>query len=603
MFQRRNQMARKMNRRTFLRTTSAGGGVLIMAACGTAPAAQVEPTQAPPAAEPTAAPAAEPTAAPAAESTQVPQAEATLAPTTAAEAATTAAEPASAGAGMPVVTEPLTLTYWADLGGNAGATMQSFNEMVCYQELEKLSGIHLEFQHPPLEAQLATEQFNLMIASGKFPDVIESNFLAFPGGPAKAIRDNVIIRLNELIDEHAPNIKKVLADHPEWRKQIITDEGDIYCFPFLRGDPLLMTFTGATVRKDYFDKEGIEIPTTIDEWHTALTALKGKDLNGNGNQDEWPFSSWVGNVRGGFNTHTFIGAWGITTGFYQDNGVVKYGPLQPEYKEFLQTMVNWHSEGLMDPDAVAMDQKAFDAKMTNGQIAAAVMNTGSGIGRFTGLMADKPETGFKLAGAPYPTLKAGDKPSLGQQDNPYPGGGSAAISSTNQHVVETVKLLDYAFGPEGHMLFNFGVEGVSYNLVDGYPKYTDDIMKNPDGLPLAQSMARHHRANFSGPFVQDVRYFEQYVALPEQQEAVKIWSEPTNEKMMPPVTPTQDESRRFARIMGEVNTRYDEIFSKVLTGAEPMTTWDTFVQELQQLGIEEAVAVQQAALDRFNKRA
>jgi putative aldouronate transport system substrate-binding protein len=257
----------------------------------------------------------------------------------------------------------------------------------------------------------------------------------------------------------------------------------------------------------------------------------------------------------------------------------------------------------MDPDAVAMDQKAFDAKMTNGQIAAAVMNTGSGIGRFTGLMADKPETGFKLAGAPYPTLKAGDKPSLGQQDNPYPGGGSAAISSTNQHVVETVKLLDYAFGPEGHMLFNFGVEGVSYNLVDGYPKYTDDIMKNPDGLPLAQSMARHHRANFSGPFVQDVRYFEQYVALPEQQEAVKIWSEPTNEKMMPPVTPTQDESRRFARIMGEVNTRYDEIFSKVLTGAEPMTTWDTFVQELQQLGIEEAVAVQQAALDRFNKRA
>ncbi|CAA9296891.1 MAG: hypothetical protein AVDCRST_MAG93-4321 [uncultured Chloroflexia bacterium] len=161
-------MARKINRRTFLRTTGIGGGAIVMAACGAGPAAQVEPTQAP-AAEPTAAPAAEPTAAPAAESTQVPQAEATLAPTTAAEpAATTAAEPAPAGAGMPIVTEPLTLTYWADLGGNAAATMTSFNEMTAYQEMEKLSGIHLEFQHPPLEATLATEQFNLGIQKSLF---------------------------------------------------------------------------------------------------------------------------------------------------------------------------------------------------------------------------------------------------------------------------------------------------------------------------------------------------------------------------------------------------------------------------------------------------
>ena len=503
---------------------------------------------------------------------------------------------------MPVVTEPLTLTYWADLGANAAATMQSFNEMTCYKELEKLSGVHLEFQHPPLESQQALEQFNLMIASGKFPDVIESNWLAFPGGPAKAVRDNVIIRLNELIDEHAPNFKKVLDDHPEWRKQIVTDEGDIYCFPFLRGDVLLTRFTGPVLRQDYLEKEGLEVPTTMDEWKTVLTALKGKDLNGNGQQDEYAFTPWLGNVRGAFNSHAFIGAWGITTGFYQDNGVVKYGPLQPEYKEFLTTIVGWVNDGLVDPDAVAMDQKAFDAKMTNGQIASCVLLTGGGVGRFTTLMKEKPESGFKLVGAPYPVLKAGEKPMLGQQDNPYPGGASAAISSTNTHVEETMKLLDYAYGPEGHMLFNFGVEGISYNMVDGYPKYTDIVANNPDKLPLAQSMAQHFRSNFAGPFVQDLRYFEQYAVLPEQQAAVRVWSEPTNEKLMPPVTPTQEESRRFARIMGEVNTRYDEIFSKVISGQEPVATWDTFVQELQQLGIEEAVGIQQAALDRFNKR-
>ena len=28
------------------------------------------------------------------------------------------------------------------------------------------------------------------------------------------------------------------------------------------------------------------------------------------------------------------------------------------------------------------------------------------------------------------------------------------------------------------MAFNFGVENVSYKMVDGYPKYTDEILKN-----------------------------------------------------------------------------------------------------------------------------
>ncbi|MFW5436827.1 hypothetical protein [Paenibacillus apiarius] len=40
---------------------------------------------------------------------------------------------------------------------------------------------------------------------------------------------------------------------------------------------------------------------------------------------------------------------------------------------------------------------------------------------------------------------------------------------------------------EGHILFNFGVEGESYKMEKGYPKYTDEIMKNPDGLPVAQA--------------------------------------------------------------------------------------------------------------------
>jgi len=577
-------MARHVSRRDVLRSLGAGAGAAALAACGAAPAATT----------------------PASEAAQAGTAASQAAASQAAPAASQAAPAPAAAAGspsLPIVSSPLTLTYWAEFNGNTAATLQSYAEMTCYKEQAERTGIELSFQHPPSGAGQALEQFNLLIASGQYPDIIEWNWLSFPGGPAKALRDGVIIRLNELIDEHAPNLAGLLAQNPEWRKQIVTDEGDIYCFPFLRGDPALLHFTGPVVRQDWLTEAGIETPTTVDGWYAMLKELKGKDFNGNGDADEWPFSPWLDTrLRGGFDiTHAFIGAWGITTGYYQEDGVVKYGPLQPEYKEFLQTMVGWFNEGLIDPDAAAQDQAAYDAKMTGGQLGSGIMRLGSGIGKFAGLMKDK-DPDFKLVATPYPTLNAGDKPLLGQRDNIYPGGGSAAITTANQHQVETTKLLDFAYSPEGHMLFNFGVEGLTYELEGDYPRYTELIMANPDGLPVVQAMAQHFRSNFSGPFIQDKRYLEQYLALPEQQEAYKIWQQPSNEKLMPPVTPTQEESRKFAQIMTEVGTRYDEVFARILTGAQPVETWDTFVGELQQLGIEEALQIQQAALDRYNKR-
>ena len=584
-------MARSVSRREFLHSLSLGAGLVVLAACGGTTATPAAPTAAPQAAAPTAAPAVSdaPTAAPAASD------------------APTAAPAASASApGLPIVSSPLTLTYWAEMNVATAATRKSFAEMTCYVEQEKRTGIHLEFQHPPTGPNQALEQFNLMIAGGNYPDVIEWNWINpsnTPGGPAKALKDGVIIRLNDLVDQHAPNFKKVLDDHPDWRKQIVTDEGDIYAFPFLRGDPALLVYAGPVVRKDYLDKLGLQPPATIDDWHTLLTALKGKDLNGNSQNDEWPFTSWKDNSpRGGFNNHAFIGAWGVTMGFYQDNGAVKFGPEQPEFKEFLKTMVGWYKEGLIDPDTISFDLKALDAKVTGGQIGTAVMNVGGGIGKYMGLMKEK-DPNFKIVGVHYPVLKAGDKPQLGQRDNTYPGSTSAAITTANKHVEETVKLLDYAYSEAGGLLFNFGVEGLTYTMQNGNPIYTDLIMKNPDKLPLAQSMSSHFRSNFSGPFVQDKRYIEQYFQLPEQKDAYKIWQEPTDEKQMPPVTPNQDESRQFAKIMTEVNTRYDEVFAQVLTGAQPIETWDTFVGELKQIGIDDAVKVQQAALDRYKKRA
>jgi len=164
-----------------------------------------------------------------------------------------------------------------------------------------------------------------------------------------------------------------------------------------------------------------------------------------------------------------------------------------------------------------------------------------------------------------------------------------------------VKMLDYAYSPEGSLLFNFGVEGLSYKMVNGVPTYTDLLMRDPQ-VPSAQMISRYTRGNFNGPFVQDVRYIEQYYELPEQKKAFEVWTLPSNEKLLPPMTPTQDEAKKFATTMSDIQTRYDEVFTRVWSGKSGVDEWDSFVKALPSMGINDAMKIQQATLDRYNKR-
>lgn len=488
-------------------------------------------------------------------------------------------------------TQALTnLSYWVQMHADAAAIMKSYGEIAAIKEIESKTGVKIDFQHPA-QGQ-GGEQFNLMMASTSLPDVVEYGWNNYPGGAQKAIRDGKIIPLNDYLD-HAPNFKKLLDENPEWRKQASTDEGDIIGFPFIRPVRELQTFAGPVVRKDWLDKLDLSIPRTIDEWYTVLKAFKEQDPNGNGKADEIPIM--IGSAE-----LAFIGAFGIPGGFYHEGNTVKYGPVQPEFKQYLETMNLWYNEGLLDKDFAANDNKMYDAKMTGNQVGAAVMAVGGGVGRFMDLMESK-EPEFKLVGAPSPTLKSGDKAIFGQMDNPI-AGIFTAITGSNKQVVETVKFLDYFYSEEGRMIANFGKEGVSYTMDNGYPKFMDSVMNHPDGLPLAQSLKQHVLSAIAGPFLQDVRYMEQYAARPEQQEALTVWAEPSNEKRMPPVTIAREDNSRYASIMNDINTYKDEMIVKFIMGAEPLDKFDGYVVTMKNMGIDEAIEMQQSGLERYNNR-
>ena len=167
-----------------------------------------------------------------------------------------------------------TLKYWVSLNGNLLTTVKNLSETPFAAELEKQTGVKLEFIHPA--AGQGGEQFNLMLASDDLPELFGYYWYAFPGGPGSAISGGHIRRLNELIDEQSPNLKAYLEANPEIDKSVKTDDGSYYVYPFIRGDKSLTAYQGLYIRQDWLSELGLSMPETIDEWTNVLTQFKEK---------------------------------------------------------------------------------------------------------------------------------------------------------------------------------------------------------------------------------------------------------------------------------------------------------------------------------------
>ncbi|WP_422657785.1 extracellular solute-binding protein [Paenibacillus sp. EC2-1] len=483
-------------------------------------------------------------------------------------------------------------SYWSTLDANASSSVTQLGEVEFYKELEKRTGIKINFSHPPVGSE--DEQFNLLIASRDLPDMMEYGWLVYPGGPEKAIKDKVIIELNDLIDKHAPNIKKYLDENPEISKQVKTDNGVLYVVPSI-GTGTVNTFSGPLVRKDWLEETGLQTPETIDEWTTMLRAFKEKQ------GATAPFTMLLNRKE----YDIIVGAFGVNREFYLDNGQVKFGPMEPGFKDYLSLMREWYKEGLLDPDIGANDKKTLDAKMASGKSGAVYGFAGSSIGVYMNANKDK-DPKYDLTAVQYPVLRKGDKPKFVNMADRYRMTGSVAITTKNPDPVSAIKWLDYYFTEEGNILKNFGVEGLTYTNENGYPKYTDLILKNPDNLSIAQAMGKYLRSNYPSPgFVNDDRYLEQYYQLPQQQESIKVWGKYEDNTVgtkMPLVSATPEESEQLAKIMAEVNTYADEMYIRFVQGQESLDNFDKYVEQMKKMKIEEAIQLQQAAVERFNKR-
>jgi putative aldouronate transport system substrate-binding protein len=345
------------------------------------------------------------------------------------------------------------------------------------------------------------------------------------------------------------------------------------------------------IRKDLLDKKGLGIPETVDDWYNALLAFKSLGVKA-------PFTKAKGYLA------DFIArAYGIqldADAWYIEDGKVVYGPVQPAYKDFLATWHKWYDEGLIDPDIATVDANIETAKMADGS-AAATFNYVSRVYNYNKAAQEKIQ-GYNIVAAPFPVLKKGDAYEYSYISNLYSSSEVLTVITGNcKHPEIAARFLDYLWGEEGNILANWGIPDVTYTTgANKEPKYTDFLLKNPDGWTMSQVRGGYMRSYSSGPYVQDKRIDIQTYVMPEQVTAVDMWSKNASMKhLMPPIARTAQENTEYATIMSEVETYYKECLLKFMIGTMKLDEYDAYKAQMKNLKIDRAIEIQQAAYNRY----
>ena len=229
---------------------------------------------------------------------------------------------------------------------------------------------------------------------------------------------------------------------------------------------------------------------------------------------------------------------------------------------------------------------------------------GSGIGTWLPQMQKNDPTVTMSSAKPLSPVK-GRNSMFAKMDTIYSNAGdSAAITTSCKNIPAAMRLLDYQFSKEGHMLANYGIEGVSYKIENGEPVYLPEVLAD-NGTLSSEKAWKYMRFTINGPFVQEPEAQKFYYAVPELQQALELWAQTSyGEHDMSLITVSSAHADEYARIVNDVKTYAKEWENKFITGAVPLNeqTFAEYQNGLKGLKLEQAVAWRQEAYDAYIAR-
>lgn len=295
-----------------------------------------------------------------------------------------------------------------------------------------------------------------------------------------------------------------------------------------------------------------------------------------------------------------MSAFGIANEFYQVDGEVRFGPAQPEFKEYLKLMNKWYNLGLLDrefatrPIELAEYAELFCSFDCSWGLSRSRMYA---VGATTNEKLD-------LRAVRAPVLNKGDK--IEFRVNPSPVLAPNVITTALDHDIDVAcKWFDYQYTEEAMLLNCYGIQGVSWEYDEnGEPVFAGEYMAkfNEFGQDVDLYFTRD---SIYGPGLIDLtrNYKQPPSIILECSKEMEVWQQDGTAHVLPEnLSFTVEESERYHPLYNDIKTYVVEYVCKAISGQASTEDFDKFVEQLNRMGLEEVVQIHQNAFDRYMAR-
>lgn len=450
-----------------------------------------------------------------------------------------------------------------------------------FVELAARTGINLEVVGVSLIA--SNEQFSLMMASSDYTSIIADFGMKYTGTYDQAIEDEIIIDLTDIVNECCPNYWGLMNDDPEVKKSVITNGNNVPGFLTINDENAYIR-GGHWINMDMLSQVGMDVPETYDQWHDTLVAFRdqlGADA-----------PLWVDSTA---QAGDLVAAFDVAPGFYQVDGQVKYGYLEDGMKDYISMISEWYADGLIYKDFYTQAEGADKPDTTD-----IVEQAECGIWRNASNSYDY--FTVNAAAISAPVMEEGQQLHFSEITAKVQTGSDWVITTDCEEPEYAAMMIDYLYSEEGILLTNYGVEGVSYELVDGKPVFTELMTANPDGLSFNHALAIYCLFNTAGVYSDNSRMDSTYSE--PQLQSREAWAAHNDNAYVYPsaAVMTIPESEEYNAIYANIETYVEETILSMIIGAIPVDEYESFTATLEEMGIQDCIDIQQAALDRYNAR-
>lgn len=507
--------------------------------------------------------------------------------------------------GVPLSDTPETLTIFSRAPGNSAVEggITSNYDYAIYPELENITNVHIDWIEPSNEA--ADTQLSLILASGDFPDMI--NGFSYPTGMESAHDQEIIMDLRALIEDYAPEYYEITRADESLKRACLTDSGLELSFISLWTKVNINS--SLFLRKDWLDGVGMEAPTTYSELTDVLAAFKNQygaehplvmsEACVLGDASLGMLTSGFGCV--GYNVVDPTGNGREMAAMYQVDGQVRCSLVEDAFRDYLLQMHQWYEAGILNSDFFSVSCDMFTGEYN------AVITSGQG-----GLFISGPDSVPKIIDTArefdpnFEVMPIADITKNGNEKNHFMPERvdfiKTVVTTGCENPELAVKWLNYWYTEDGIRMYNYGVEGVTYEMKDGKPEWTDTIVNNKWGVSMSTALRQFSPfGQFCGVYIQDS--MTQYDS-PLQQETRALLAESTDDAdVLPALTPTMEEASRVGELAGDILTYASTEVVKFILGERDIETqWDSYVSDISGMGMGEILEIEQAAYERYLER-